>query len=40
MVVFLQNELVFTDNKDMAFNYREKSVLKEKFEQKAANFYI
>ena len=39
MVVFLQNELVFTDNEDMAFNYREKSVLKEKFEQKAANYY-
>ena len=39
MVVFLQNELVFTDNEDMAFNFREKSVLKEKFEQKAANYY-
>ena len=39
MVVFLQNELVFSDNEDMAFNFREKSVLKEKFELKAANYY-
>lgn len=39
MVITLQNTIQFTDDEDKAFNYREKIVMRDQVEKKAAIFF-